>query len=944
MTSPAENVTTTDTNYGGNHTTKQAKDIFGMQYNGSISDYFNRQTDNEIFQKGDPCSSQGKLGEINNNIQKIFVVLRGIQKYGKFYISTATNAIANLKSTISAITGAIAGVLKSLVQRLRNWVLNKIKSLITYALELIMTNFLKTIKESIVSAIIDQIFCSFEKIIKGLFGLVGDFLYSLIGQIVQAPLCAVEQWTNALINRLVDDIDKALAPIFENINDILGGVGKIFGSVSSAIDTILGFQGFLCGGPECPEIKEFALSPWGGPTKTQKDNFSNFNFGISPTFAGEITKSADAALNDFFGEGSNTSQSPGECYTGNFECGLPQVAIFGGGGSGAIAEAVVNNVGQVIGTNLLNKGSGYKSPPFVQIVDPAGCGSNASGFVEMETDDDGYETGGISDIVIDNPGSGYEIGFNGGAPVIQTFFGSPNPLIVNGSITLNWDVVNADKVFIKNMSTYNDLPLIGTLTFPISESDVSFGPEENLTTKRITLVAENNNTNSSNQQTEKEIIITILKEGQSDEPFNSLPPEINSFRASKYTAVPGELITLSWDTQRSETTTIQDSLSDENSNTENVPSVGSLTVVIPQDVVLPTNGSGLQVTYTLTVQNDNAIENQNDGSIIQTDSRTLSIIVSNQLDPVIPPPSDGGDSTTPDDDSTTPGDDESPGADGDSTTPGADGDTTSGDGTTSDDSGNTGGNNNAVAVINTVDIIDTGIGYDSNDTISIDDGDGGEFGIDVNQLGQIVGLNVIETGYGYTTIPNISINSKSGAGAAFRTRLKFIPLDEFEDLENGKLSVDPNKLVQVIDCVGKTRPVVGYINGEPYYGPFHYHPSRGVKMTGAVHVSTPHEVIYDTVLESLENMQRVVSNASARTTTNTTSTQNTMDTSSSSYGTSTPSSNTTSTVTTTTTTTTTTPSSSSSGSSGSSSSGSSGSSSSSSSGSSGSSGGGSYGY
>ena len=104
MTSPAENITSTDTNYGGNHTTEQAKDIFGIQYNGTVSDYFNRQTDNEIFQKGDPCSSQGKLGEINNNIQKIFVVLRGVQKYGSFYINTATNAVANLKSTISAIT------------------------------------------------------------------------------------------------------------------------------------------------------------------------------------------------------------------------------------------------------------------------------------------------------------------------------------------------------------------------------------------------------------------------------------------------------------------------------------------------------------------------------------------------------------------------------------------------------------------------------------------------------------------------------------------------------------------------------------------------------------------------------------------------------------------------------------------------------------------------
>ena len=137
------------------------------------------------------------------------------------------------------------------------------------------------------------------------------------------------------------------------------------------------------------------------------------------------------------------------------------------------------------------------------------------------------------------------------------------------------------------------------------------------------------------------------------------------------------------------------------------------------------------------------------------------------------------------------------------------------------------------------------------------DGDGGEFDVDINPLGQIVGFNILETGYGYTTIPNIFITSKSGAGAEFRARLKFIPLNIFLENENDKL-VDPNKLVQVIDCVGKTRPNIGYVNGDAYSGPFHYHPETKRKMVGAVHTIQSHQIIYDTVLESLENMQRIV--------------------------------------------------------------------------------------
>ena len=49
--------------------------------------------------------------------------------------------------------------------------------------------------------------------------------------------------------------------------------------------------------------------------------------------------------------------------------------------------------------------------------------------------------------------------------------------------------------------------------------------------------------------------------------------------------------------------------------------------------------------------------------------------------------------------------------------------------------------------------------------------------------------------------------------------------------------------------------LVGYVNGQPYYGPFHSHEredGKVVKMVGIAHTITPHEIIYDTVQESLD--------------------------------------------------------------------------------------------
>ena len=94
-------------------------------------------------------------------------------------------------------------------------------------------------------------------------------------------------------------------------------------------------------------------------------------------------------------------------------------------------------------------------------------------------------------------------------------------------------------------------------------------------------------------------------------------------------------------------------------------------------------------------------------------------------------------------------------------------------------SGDGGSPNDGIAVIDDIDIINTGIGYTSGDTVSISDGDGSDIGFEINPSGQIVGLNVNEGGYGFTTIPNLTINSSTGVGAEFRVNLKFIPLNDF---------------------------------------------------------------------------------------------------------------------------------------------------------------------
>ena len=76
--------------------------------------------------------------------------------------------------------------------------------------------------------------------------------------------------------------------------------------------------------------------------------------------------------------------------------------------------------------------------------------------------------------------------------------------------------------------------------------------------------------------------------------------------------------------------------------------------------------------------------------------------------------------------------------------------------------------------------------------------------------------------------------------------------------------------------------LVGYVNGQAYYGPFHFHPETGLKMVGAQHVSTPHDVIYNTREESLGGTTTTSSSMSTSTSTTSTSTSTSSTSSSSS--------------------------------------------------------------
>ena len=360
-----------------------------------------------------PCG-KSELDKINIALHNFMTTLKGIKSYGELYVMGSINALQNVTNLIRQTSTIIAAVMKTLVNRLRDFLVDKIHKAIQQVIDDLLPQVAKSIKNTVVQTVVDNIFCAFKDIIKNLLNLVVDFLKKLVEKVINVPFCAAQQFTNALVNNVAAMVDEAVGPLLDQINDVLGGVGKIVGSVFQALDYILGFESFLCAAPNCPEITKFKASPWGGPSKAQADAFNDFLAPLSGASAGgligEATKFIDGieifqGNDETFGSGrlGDSAGAAGQSLEGACKeltrasrCGPPKVEIFGGGGAGAVGELVLDEIGRTIGVNLLNRGQGYTRPPFVSFVDSCGD-SFLSGYTIITT------TGHVDRVVIKNP-------------------------------------------------------------------------------------------------------------------------------------------------------------------------------------------------------------------------------------------------------------------------------------------------------------------------------------------------------------------------------------------------------------------------------------------------------------------------------------------------------------------------------------------------------------
>ena len=274
--------------------------------------------------------------------------------------------------------------------------------------------------------------CAAKNITDNLFGSIRNILTSFLDNVKNFTDCIGDQFVGAIFNDIIGKINDQLGGLMKGVSKIFDG--DLVGMLRSKAEGILGIaNAFNCDLPIADlgsKTNQWVLGK--GPKGSKTFNLESVAETILATAnAAQSLQEAAASpggilgnlgIFDFMRPDVSTpgfSSQLSDCYTGPpLNCSGIQVNIFGGGGEGATGKALLGAIvgdtfaeqtGSLLGIKMTNGGSGYRTPPFVEIVDNCdqGFGAVARAVVDYDPKSPTYQQ--VTDIYVVSPGEFYPI-------------------------------------------------------------------------------------------------------------------------------------------------------------------------------------------------------------------------------------------------------------------------------------------------------------------------------------------------------------------------------------------------------------------------------------------------------------------------------------------------------------------------------------------------------
>jgi len=357
------------------------------------------------------------ISQITQGLQDFIAFTNGLDNYLGVYINPILNEVVDITNSISQCANQIIGVVKLIINNLRDTIFKCLGWLFRQIVALFVPiPQQKKIFEAF-KKIMDKIFCIIENL--SFLPFVQNLLGDLAANTINAPVCAVEQFTAGILANVMDGIDTALADIMSGINWLTNGIGTISGilnqasSLASQIFSLLECTGLAC---KTPHVWAANF----GPSQKEADDWqkmvNNVNIfrGISEglgsiedtMYQTPLLAGIDGVFNNTYNQCNQIVSNPtnqndiiplpiGSKYT---TC-LPPITRIVGDGVGASAVPIVSSDSSIFSVEVISGGVGYTYAS-ITVADNTGCGNGA-------TADAIIENGSITSIYVTNPGFGY---------------------------------------------------------------------------------------------------------------------------------------------------------------------------------------------------------------------------------------------------------------------------------------------------------------------------------------------------------------------------------------------------------------------------------------------------------------------------------------------------------------------------------------------------------
>ena len=319
----------------------------------------------EKVQPGTTCSDN-YIGKITQVLQDFIALSNTVEKTLDVYVDPVLNEVVDMTYQVKKFAKRTMGNIKMVLNNIRNGLFKKLNLLFSEFLGLLNIknpfSFLTSpAAQKGFMQILALIFCLFEKLLGELLNFLTNMFETLLGRVINGPFCAVEQFVQGILAKVMDALEKGLEPILKGLDWLMGGLDKVrdvLNTASSLATKIFNFIG--CDGLKCTTPSSW-ISSINGSLEEKRDDWAAQVRGINVFRTAneelsEFAKQADEGTIDLFGtEGAKSYKN--QKYRGsNLEDILRDVDKLTGGKAAKRFNKGLDSIEAALATSTLFNG------------------------------------------------------------------------------------------------------------------------------------------------------------------------------------------------------------------------------------------------------------------------------------------------------------------------------------------------------------------------------------------------------------------------------------------------------------------------------------------------------------------------------------------------------------------------------------------------------------